>query len=70
MARARKNANSQPLITAQRLYSIVKSCRDIVAYLGNLQEKVGALKRWQTETAAELDAMLPSILGRAFKGEL
>jgi hypothetical protein len=28
------------------------------------------LKSFQTETAAKLDAMLPSILDRAFKGEL
>jgi hypothetical protein len=28
------------------------------------------LKRLHTETAAELDAMLPSILDKAFKGEL
>jgi hypothetical protein len=27
-------------------------------------------KRLQAETAAELDALLPSILGKAFKGEL
>jgi hypothetical protein len=31
---------------------------------------VGALKRLQAETAAELDALLPSILDKAFKGEL
>ncbi len=30
MARARKTINSQPLTTAQRLSSIVKSCRDIM----------------------------------------
>lgn len=70
MARARKNANSQPLITAQRLSSIVKSCRDIVAYLGNLQTKVDALKELQAETAVELDAMLPSIIDKAFKGAI
>ncbi len=29
-----------------------------------------ARKRLQTETAAELDAFLPSILDKAFKGEL
>jgi hypothetical protein len=29
-----------------------------------------ALKHLQTETAAELDALLPAILERAFKGEL
>jgi type I restriction enzyme S subunit len=32
--------------------------------------KVDALKRLQGETAAELDALLPSVLDRAFKGEL
>jgi type I restriction enzyme S subunit len=42
----------------------------IVTYLDNLQAKVDALKRLQTETAVELDALLPSILDKAFKGEL
>src|SRR5262249_31005473 len=32
--------------------------------------QVDALKRLQAETAAELDALLPAILDRAFKGEL
>jgi len=27
-------------------------------------------KRPQTETATELDTLLPAVLGRAFKGEL
>jgi len=31
---------------------------------------VDALKRQQTESAAEIDALLPAILDRAFKGEL
>jgi len=35
-----------------------------------LQEKVIALKNLQAKTAAELDALLPSILDRAFKGML
>jgi hypothetical protein len=30
----------------------------------------GALKRLQAASAAELDALLPAILDRAFKGEL
>jgi type I restriction enzyme S subunit len=42
----------------------------IVAYLDKLQAKVEALKRLQAETATELDALLPSILDKAFKGEL
>lgn len=44
--------------------------RLIVAHLDAFQSKVNALKRFQSETAAELDAMLPAILDRAFKGEL
>ena len=37
---------------------------------GRLASRGGRLKRLQAETAAELDALLPSILDRAFKGEL
>ncbi len=44
--------------------------RRIVAELDKLQSEVDALKRLQTETATELNALLPSILDRAFKGEL
>lgn len=44
--------------------------RAIVAELDALQAKVDAVKALQTETAAELDAMLPAILDKAFKGEL
>ena len=44
--------------------------RRIVAYLDGLQAKVDAVARLQAETAAELDALLPSILDRAFKGDL
>ena len=44
--------------------------RRIVAELDTLQSEVDALKQLQAETAAELDALLPSIMDRAFKGEL
>ena len=44
--------------------------RRIVAELDVLQAEVDALKRLQVETAAELHALLPAILDRAFKGEL
>ncbi|MEI6674599.1 MAG: restriction endonuclease subunit S [Verrucomicrobiota bacterium] len=43
--------------------------RRIVAELDALQAEVDALKRLQAATALELDALLPSILDRAFKGE-
>lgn len=44
--------------------------RRIVTYLDDLQAKVDALKQLQAETEAELNALLPSILDKAFKGEL
>lgn len=42
----------------------------IVEYLNGLQAKVDQLKALQEKTATELDALLPSILDKAFKGEL
>ena len=44
--------------------------RRIVAYLDDLQAKVDVLRRLQAETGAELDAIMPAVLDRAFKGEL
>jgi type I restriction enzyme S subunit len=42
----------------------------IVAYIDDLQAKVHGLKRLQRGTSIELDALMPSILDKAFKGEL
>jgi type I restriction enzyme S subunit len=42
----------------------------IVAYLDNLQAKVDQMKRLREDAIKELDALLPSILDKAFKGEL
>lgn len=44
--------------------------RRIVAYLDALQAEVERLKRLQADTVVELDALLPSLLDRAFRGEL
>lgn len=41
-----------------------------VAYLDSLSAKAESLRSLQHQSAAELDALLPSILDRAFKGEL
>jgi type I restriction enzyme, S subunit len=49
-----------PLVEQQR----------IAAYLDGFKSKVKALKRIQSETSDELNALLPSILDKAFKGEL
>ncbi len=44
--------------------------RRIVAELNALQAEVDALKPLHSESAAELEALIPSILDKAFKGEL
>ena len=41
-----------------------------VAGLNTLQERIDLLERLQAESAAPLDALLPSLLDKAFKGEL
>jgi type I restriction enzyme, S subunit len=42
----------------------------IAAYLDGFRSKVKALKQLQSEISSELDALLPSILDKAFKGDL
>jgi len=49
---------------------LVSEQREIVAELDALQAQAESLKRMQVETAVELDALLPAILDRAFKGKL
>ena len=44
--------------------------RRIVAYLDALQAKVNALRELQSASGEELSALMPSILDKAFKGEL
>jgi type I restriction enzyme S subunit len=44
--------------------------RRIVTELNAFQERVDALKKLQSQTAVELDALLPSVLDKAFKGKL
>lgn len=71
-----KKGTGQPNVNGKKLANIrvpippPDEQRHIVAYLDSLQAKVNALKHLQAETQAELDALLPSILDKAFKGEL
>jgi type I restriction enzyme S subunit len=44
--------------------------RRIVAYFDSLQAKVDELERLQAETEKEIEELVPSILDKAFKGEL
>ena len=44
--------------------------RRVVEYLDGLQAKVDSLKNLKNETSKELDALMPSMLSKAFAGEL
>jgi type I restriction enzyme S subunit len=44
--------------------------RRIVAYLDSVQARLASLRELQSATGEELSALLPSVLDRAFKGEL
>jgi len=44
--------------------------RGIVAYLNSLRRKLEALKKLHAETEKEIEDLIPSILDKAFKGEL
>lgn len=44
--------------------------RRIVAYLDSVQARLASLRELQSQAGEELDALLPSVLDRAFRGEL
>ena len=46
------------------------SAARIVAYLDSVQARLASLRQLLSETQGELDALLPSVLDKAFKGEL
>jgi type I restriction enzyme, S subunit len=75
-SRATETGTAQPALSGERVKRMPiplpppAEQRRILAELDALQAEVDALKRLQAETAAELDALLPSILDKAFKGEL
>jgi len=71
-----KKGTGQPNLNGSKLAALnipiapLPEQRRIVAELDALQAEVDALKRLQAATSAEIDALLPSILDRAFCGEL
>lgn len=67
---AQPNWNGKMIKSIDMALPSLPEQRRIVAHLDDLQARVDAVKRLQAETRAELDALLPSILDRAFRGEL
>lgn len=70
LADAQVNISQAILRATPFAYPPLSEQRRIVAELDALQTEVDRLKELQAETAAELGSLLPSILDRAFKGEL
>ena len=44
--------------------------KHIMEYLDSVQARLASLRELQSATGEELNALLPSVLDRAFKGEL
>jgi len=71
-----KKGTGQPNVNGQKLANIcvpiptLDEQRYIVVYLRKLEAHVDTLQRLQFETQTELDALMPSILDKAFRGEL
>jgi|GEM_PF-992204 hypothetical protein len=57
-----------PQIILRREFPLPSMCRQ--RQLQSVRARMDELKRLQVETQKELDALVPSILDRAFKGEL
>lgn len=72
----RKQMTGQANINSQKLQALPIALPDIgeqnriVVYFDTLRSKVEGLQRLQGTTQKELDALLPAILDKAFKGEL
>jgi type I restriction enzyme S subunit len=64
------NVNSKKLAALPISLPPLDEQRHIVAYLDGLQTKVNALRVLQASTSEELSALMPSILDKAFKGNL
>jgi len=68
--------SAQPSLNSKKVRAIalplpaLDEQRRVVTYLDDLQAQVDELTALQDATQAELDALLPSVLDRAFRGEL
>jgi type I restriction enzyme S subunit len=62
--------NRKQLFAFTLVYPPLEEQRRLVAYLDGLQAQVVQLRAHQEETQKELSALMPSILDKAFKGEL
>lgn len=62
--------NQDQMFRFELAYPSLAEQRSIVTYLDGLLQKVVLLRKSQADTSEELSALIPSILGKAFAGEL
>ncbi len=62
--------NQDQLFAFELSYPDLGEQREIVTYLDDLQGRVNGLKEVQAETSVEINALMPSVLDKAFRGEL
>ncbi|MBP8001607.1 MAG: restriction endonuclease subunit S [Chloroflexi bacterium] len=74
MSRLKGSASPHLNIKTLRRFSLIvpslSEQQEIVNVLGSIKDKTTQIKRLQATTQQELDALLPSMLDKAFKGEL
>ena len=63
------NISQAILLSTPITYPSIPEQRRIVTYLDELQTKIDTMKKLREEAIKELDAILPSILDKAFKGD-
>jgi type I restriction enzyme S subunit len=75
-SRSTEIGTAQPALSGTRVKQMpiplpsIHEQSKVVKYLNDMQSRLDTLKRHQAETAAALDALLPAVLERAFRGEL
>ena len=62
--------NDKAINSLQVILPPLDEQRRIVAYLDSVQARLASLRELQSQTGEELDALLPSVLDKAFQGEL
>ena len=62
--------NQTQMFAFELAYPDLPEQRRIVTYLDNLRASVDTLKRSQVEISTQIEALMPSILDKAFRGEL
>ena len=74
--RQQANQAAQPVVSQKKINPLpiplppLLEQRRVVAELAALQSQIDALQKLHIQTAAEIDALLPSILDKAFRGQV